>query len=119
MLPAVTQPIRLESAYAALDECEAALEELATRCCTTDRSPRMKTLADTIAEARSGVDRVGEGDLDEALERTFEELKEAGSQIGWLQIGCCAPDRLPLYHTLLESLTAARRAVGQAAADAR
>ncbi|MCL1598676.1 MAG: hypothetical protein M3094_05800 [Actinomycetia bacterium] len=115
----MTQPIRLDTAYEALVECEAALEELATRCCTTDRSPRMKALADTIAAARSGIDQVGAGDLDDALEKTFEELKDAGSQIGWLQIGCCAPDRLPLYHTLLEGLTATRRAVGQAAADAR
>ncbi len=119
MLTAVTRPIRLDNAYQTLDECEAALEELATRCCTTDRSPRMKALADTIAAARSAIDRVGAGNLDDALEQTFEELKEAGSQIGWLQIGCCAPDRLPLYHTLLEGLTETRRAVGQAAADAR
>jgi len=119
MLSAVTRPIRLENAYSALDECEAALEELETRCCMPERSPRMKALADTIAAARSGVDRVGAGDYDDAVEQTFTELKDAGSQIGWLQVGCCAPDRLPLYHTLLEGLTTTRRSVGQAAADAR
>jgi len=119
MLTAVTRPISLEDAYATLDECEAALEELAARCCTSDRSPRMKALGDTIASARSNIERVGAGDYDEALSQTFEELKDAGSQIGWLQVGCCAPDRLPLYHTLLEGLATTRKAVGQAVADAQ
>ncbi len=107
----------LENAYAALRECETALDELESRCCLPERSPRMKALGDTIAAARVGVDRFSAGDHD-AVEQTFEELKDAGSQIGWLQVGCCAPDRLPLYHTLLEGLTATRRSVGQAAADA-
>ena len=119
MLTAVTHSISLEDAYAALDECEAALEELETRCCMPDRSPRMKSLGDTIAGARSSIERVGAGDYDDAMERTFEELKDAGSQIGWLQVGCCAPDRLPLYHTLLEGLTTTRKSVGQAVADVR
>ncbi|GMQ94749.1 MAG: hypothetical protein BMS9Abin12_2255 [Acidimicrobiia bacterium] len=75
----------------------------------------MKALGDTIASARSGLDAVGEGDHHDAVDATIAHLEDAGAQIGWLQVGCCAPNRLPLYHTLLESLTTTQRSVKDAA----
>jgi len=75
----------------------------------------MKALAETIAAARSGLDDVGEGHHHDAVDATIARLEDAGAQIGWLQVGCCAPNRLPLYHTLLESLTATQRSVKKAA----
>lgn len=32
-------------------------------------------------------------------------LEQAGAMIGALQVGCCAPDRLPLYTRMLDQLT--------------
>jgi len=105
----------MKKAYTALDDCAVALEELEAKCCRPERSPRMKALAETIAVARSGVDAVGEGHDHDALESTIAQLEDAGSQIGWLQVGCCAPSRLPLYHTLLEGLTTTERSIKRAA----
>ncbi len=75
----------------------------------------MKALADTIAAARAGVDEVGAGDHHDAVATTIAHIEDAGAQIGWLQVGCCAPNRLPLYRTLLEGLTTTQRTVKSAA----
>ena len=115
MLAAMTDPNALKTAHAALDDCVEALQDLEARCCRPERSPRMKALADTIAAARSGLDDVGNGDHHDAVDVTITHLEEAGAQIGWLQVGCCAPNRLPLYHTLLEGLTTTQRSVKKAA----
>lgn len=54
------------------------------------------------------------GDIREHLESesdptvttaTLVALEQAGSMIGALQIGCCAPNRLPLYARMLDQLT--------------
>jgi len=118
-LPAMAHPNEhpdaIQVAREALDDCEAALRDLEARCCRPERSPRMQALAETIAAVRSGVDDVGEGDHHDAVEATITHIEDAGSQIGRLQVGCCAPNRLPLYHTLLEGLTATQRSVKKAA----
>ncbi len=41
-------------------------------------------------------------------------LEDAGAQVGRLQVGCCAPNRIPLYARVLEGLTTAQLAVNQA-----
>lgn len=39
------------------------------------------------------------------------ELEAAGAAIGALQIGCCAPNRLPRYAGMLRELTTVQRLV--------
>ena len=33
-------------------------------------------------------------------------IEDAGATVGALQVGCCAPNRLPLYGRILDRLTA-------------
>jgi hypothetical protein len=111
----MTDPNPLIAARNAIDDCEVALEDLEARCCRPERSPRMKALAETIAAVRSGLEDVGNGDHHGAVDATITHIEDAGAQIGWLQVGCCAPNRLPLYHTLLEGLTTTQRSIKKAA----
>ena len=90
----------------ALDSCQAALEKLDKLCCEPGRSPRMKALGDVLDAARSGLEQP-ELDQPTAI-AVLTSLEEAGAQIGRLQVGCCAPSRLPLYTTFLEGLTTAQ-----------
>ena len=96
----------LDTALAALDDCATTLADLDARCCEPGRSPRMRALAETLEAARINTERmtVDARTADVAL----AELEEAGAQVGRLQVGCCAPDRLPLYADLLEGLTKAQ-----------
>lgn len=102
----------LEPAIAALDDAVAALDRLERTCCVPSRSPRMEALGDTIAEIRASLDRFASAP--EAGARAASLLEEAGGQVGSLQIGCCAPDRLPLYARMLEDLTTVRLALDAA-----
>ncbi len=99
----------LKPAFEALDDCDEALEKLATTCCKPERSPRMEALANTLADARTGFDRVD--DDPEQADALFAHLEDAGAQLGWLQVGCCAPNRLPLYTRMLGNLTKAQRSL--------
>ena len=75
----------------------------------------MKRLGETLAEARRDIANVkaDPGTVTTAI----EHLEDAGAQVGRLQVGCCAPNRLPLYVDLLEGLTTAQlevnRSLGQ------
>ncbi len=42
-------------------------------------------------------------------------LEETGARIGALQVGCCAPPRMPVYARLLDALTEIQLAVNAAA----
>jgi hypothetical protein len=99
----------LVPALAALDDCGAALRDLDAGCCEPGRSPRMQSLADTLDEARAGLQH-SPADPD----TTLALLEDAGGQIGRLQVGCCAPNRLPLYERMLAGLTTAQIAVNRA-----
>jgi hypothetical protein len=48
------------------------------------------------------------GDLDsfvsESLDRALRRVEEVGGVIGRLQVGCCAPLRMPLYAEALSHL---------------
>jgi hypothetical protein len=101
----------LQPAFEALDSCQAALDKLDAMCCEPGRSPRMKALGETLADARSGLGLVG-ADATEA-EAVLASLEDAGAQVGSLQVGCCAPNRLPLYVTFLEGLTTAQLSVNR------
>jgi len=107
----MSEPSDLQIVHDALDKCEQALEKLESMCCMPERSPRMQALGQTFSAARAGLDDLDEG----SASGTIAILEDAGAQIGWLQVGCCAPGRLPLYHTLLEELTTMQRSVNAAA----
>jgi hypothetical protein len=50
--------------------------------------------------------------VDDTIARSaLDVLENAGAQIGHLQVGCCALDRMPLYAEMLVELTKAQRAV--------
>ncbi len=94
-------PLRL--AAHALDDADAAVERLHAACCEPGRSPSMEKLAATLSAARERLATVATARSEaDALMLTLEE---AGSQLGRLQVGCCAPARLPLYARVLEDLT--------------
>lgn len=110
--PAVVPQEALAPALEALDECDAILGKLDAGCCDPGRSPRMTSLAATLADARAGLHRLT---VDSVLtEVTLTTLEDAGSQVGRLQVGCCAPKRLPLYADMLERLTAAQLTINRA-----
>lgn len=101
----------LHPALAALDTCDKTLDKLDKLCCNPGRSPRMAKLAETVADARRGLDDV---DADQTLAaNVLAHLEDAGAQIGSLQVGCCAPARMPLYATFLENLTQAQLSLKQ------
>lgn len=99
----------LAGALAALDGCAATLEELEARCCEPGRSPRMRALGETLSAARTNIQGIVADSA--SAEVALVELEDAGAQVGRLQVGCCAPDRLPLYADLLEGLTRAQLGV--------
>jgi hypothetical protein len=106
---------KVDGALSALDTCDAALRKLDLRCCEPGRSPSMKRLATTLSHARD--DAAAAGHDAERATLAIDHLEDAGAQVGRLQVGCCAPNRLPLYVELLEGLTTAqldlRSAIGQ------
>lgn len=75
----------------------------------------MARLAETLERARRQFDAV-DGDPDE-LDRLIGILEDAGSQLGTLQVTCCAPARMPLYARMLEDLTKIQRAAKSAAGE--
>ena len=94
-----------EPVAVALGTAPATLDELDRRCCDAGRSPRLAALAAKLTEIRHASRQpVGvEPDVIDSL------LQEAGAMVGALQVGCCAPNRLPLYATLLEELNVIQR----------
>ena len=98
-----------DAAHAALDRCDAAIATLDAECCEPGRSPRMRRLAETVTEARRLIADIGD-DGDRAA-GAIAALEDAGAQVGFLQVGCCAPSRIPLYAEVLEGLMAAQRRI--------
>lgn len=72
----------------------------------------MEALADTLASARERFEQM-EGDPS-AANAVNDLLENAGSQLGSLQVSCCAPGRMKLYASTLESLMKAQRAIKKA-----
>lgn len=97
----------IQPAFDALDKCVAALGELDMRCCAPGRSPRMAELGATLTEARVKL-RAVTIEPTAGAPAAMATLEDAGAQVGRLQVGCCAPDRLPLYAEILENLTIAQ-----------
>ena len=67
-----------------------------------------------MAALRATLDSAGEA-LGQATVDTGRDvvstLENAGSQIGSLQVACCAPARLPLYTQMLGDLSTVQRTV--------
>ena len=101
--------VSIDDAFKALADCEVALEKLHRTCCQPGRSPRMEALADTLAGARTGLSLMYRDS--EAADAVLEQLEHAGAQIGSLQVGCCAPSRMPLYANMLIGLADAQRTI--------
>lgn len=104
-------PSPLDDAVAALEKCQGALERLEATCCLPGRSPRMQELGSTIDRARHQITRTAEDA--EAGDAAIGIMENAGAQVGTLQVGCCAPNRMPLYTTILENLMTAQIAVNR------
>ena len=102
-MPNAAQP---NAVVMALDDANEALRQLDSICCEPGRSPRMTALAQTLDVVRRNVGDAGSNP--QAAEIALDGLEDAGAQIGRLQIGCCAPDRLPLYAKMLQRLTEAQ-----------
>ncbi|MCO6503085.1 MAG: hypothetical protein J5I28_08370 [Acidimicrobiales bacterium] len=101
---------RLDSAYAALDAADDAVRELHEGCCQPLRSPRMETLAGTLRVARDRLEALADADSATAVR---DALEDAGAQLGFLQVACCAPDRTPLYTETLDNLAKIQRVVSR------
>lgn len=102
---------RLTPAFSALDEADQTVQRLHAGCCQPLRSPRMEALAETLSSARRRLEQI-DGDPT-AAETVIEILENAGSQLGHLQVGCCAPGRMELYASTLTSLMKAQRAINR------
>ncbi len=99
----------LTPAFDALDDGVAALAKLDKTCCVPGRSPRMAELGTTIAAARTALESFRDGG--EAAPVTAA-LEDAGGQVGRLQIGCCAENRL--YARILTDLTTVQLTIDRA-----
>lgn len=97
---------RFAAAYSSLDAADEAVRELHQGCCQPLRSPRMLALADTLTAARRRLDNATDPDSAEAV---IAVLEDAGGQLGFLQVACCAPDRTRLYSETLDNLAKVQR----------
>ena len=99
----------MQRALGALDVGVVALEKLEMECCEPGRSPSMLRLAETLAAARAAIGEIGQEESKAIA--AIALLEDAGAQVGRLQVGCCAPNRMPLYAELLEALMMAQRRI--------
>lgn len=93
------------SVATALVMAQATVDELERRCCDVGRSPRLAAVAVKLTELRQAAEQP-DGVEPETASRW---LQEAGAMVGELQVACCAPNRLPLYTSLLEQLNFVQR----------
>ncbi len=92
---------------ALLSDADRTIERLERLCCVPGRSPAMQAIAADLRGVRAAFDGfAGQSNADSIV----DQLEETGSRIGRLQVGCCAPVRMPLYADLLVALTELQRA---------
>ncbi len=108
---AVSEPQPFDRGLVAIGRAEVALAELDANCCVPGRSPRMARLGETLSSIRTRIRELGEDPA--AGDDIIAGLEDAGAQIGSLQIGCCAPSRLPFYTKMLKELSAAQRSLSR------
>ncbi|MDH4116468.1 MAG: hypothetical protein OEW30_03620 [Acidimicrobiia bacterium] len=92
------------SSAASIAEAAELVTPLDKMCC--EPGPRMAAIADRPQSAGALIDTEAAA----ALVR-FEEMR---GMVGALQVGCCAPARMPPYARVLEHLTSAQREVNEA-----
>jgi len=90
----------LADARLAITQCETVVGRLHKMCCDPERSPRMAAIEEALTAVRRDLDADDQGALDRAVRRA----EEVGAAIGRLQVGCCAPLRMPLYAEALTLL---------------
>lgn len=98
---------RLANTAAELDKALDAARDLQAGCCQPLRSPRMERLQTTLTRAQDRL--AGLGQSPDTARSLIAYIEDAGAQLGSLQVACCAPARIPLYATALESLGRAQR----------
>ena len=108
MIPPMSVDASVNDATESLEGCTAVPARLDAMCCEAGRSPRPAALADTLTEAQSEVAAADEGGA--PADAVLEQPEVTGGQVGRLQVGCCAPGRLPLRADLLKGLTKAQLA---------
>jgi hypothetical protein len=101
-----------EPVRAALSDCGVALVKLEKTCCIPDRSPCIEEIGETLRNAATTLNAAV--DEPSTLGILVATLEDAGAQVGRLQVGCCAPNRMSLYARVLEGLTTAQLAVNHA-----
>lgn len=106
MLPSMTDE-EFASAFASLDEADEAVQKLHEKCCQPLRSPRMEALSETLGAARERLGGLDSGAA--APTDVIDAIERAGSQLGELQVTCCAPARSALYSSTLEHLADVQR----------
>ncbi|WKZ82313.1 MAG: hypothetical protein QY307_09560 [Acidimicrobiia bacterium] len=90
----------LVDARSAIAQCQTVVDRLHKMCCDPERSPRMAAIEQALIEVRRDLDSEDQGSLGRAL----RGAEEVGAAIGRLQVGCCAPLRMPLYANALTHL---------------
>lgn len=98
----------LSSAAAALERSRTAVLGLAADCCEPHRTPHLEALAQLLGEASRQL--TGLTATTDPLP-VIARLEDAGAAAGRLQVGCCAPGRIPLYAEVLEGLMTAQRVI--------
>ena len=93
----------LAAARRALTDCDAVVDRLHKMCCEPDRSPRMLAIKESIASVRADLETPD--DDAGVIDRSISTVEDVGGQLGKLQVGCCAPARMPLYADALKHLT--------------
>jgi hypothetical protein len=63
----------------------------------------MLAVKESIALIRADLEKPG--DSGAVIDRSISTLEDVGGQLGKLQVGCCAPARMPLYADALKHLT--------------
>ncbi|HEX5631307.1 MAG TPA: hypothetical protein VFY15_06590 [Acidimicrobiia bacterium] len=76
----------------------AVVERLHATCCEPGRSPRMERLTETLTALQHSLAEGG------PVDDTMSTLADAGAQVGWLQVACCAEKRMPLYEEVQQHL---------------
>ena len=104
-------PPDMESARTALRDCGATLEKIDKSCCIPNRRPCIQEIGEALSDAATSLDVAADP---AAAEMVLVALEDAGAQVGKLQVGCCASNRIPLYASILEGLTIAQLAVSEA-----
>ena len=102
----------LAPAFAVLDDCDATIEELARLCCVPGRGKSLQSLGRRLNRLRATLAEVDDDPA--AADTVVDRLEDIGADIGRLQIGCCAENRLPLYSDLLQGLTAVQLTMNEA-----